>query len=37
MDANTYIGSNTAFTERARPTKDGGTASVEGCLYIDFG
>ena len=37
MDSNTYIGSNTAFTERARPTKDGGTASIEGCLYIDFG
>ena len=37
MDSNTYIGSNTAFTERARPTKDGGTASIEGFLYIDFG
>ena len=37
MDSNTYIGSNTAFTERARATKDGGTASIEGCLYIDFG
>ena len=37
MDSNTYIGSNTAFTERARLTKDGGTASIEGCLYVDFG
>ena len=37
MDSNTYIGSNAAFTERARATKDGGTASIEGCLYIDFG
>ena len=37
MDSNTYIVSNTAFTERARPTKDGGTSSFEGCLYIDFG
>ena len=37
MDSNIYIGSNTAFTERARPTKDRGTVIIEGCLYIDFG
>ena len=37
MDSNTYIGSNMAFMERARSANDGGTASVEGCLYIGFG
>ena len=36
MDPNTYIGSNIAFTERARSSKDGGTANIVGCLYIDF-
>ena len=32
----TYLGNNPAFAERARPTKDGGTATVEGSLYLDF-
>ena len=32
----TYLGNNPAFAERARPTKDGGTATLEGCLYLDF-
>ena len=25
------------YTERARVTKDGQSASLDGCLYLDFG
>ena len=37
MDAAVYIGGNSGYTERARLTKDGQSASLEGCLYLDFG
>ena len=37
MEAVTYTGGNPGFTERGRPTRSGGTASVEGLLYTDFG
>ena len=37
MEAITYTGGNPGFTERGRPTRSGGTASVEGLLYTDFG
>ena len=37
MEAITYTGGNSGFTERGRPTRSGGTASVEGLLYTDFG
>ena len=36
MDAHSYTSSNVGFIERTIPTKDGGTASVEGCLYLDL-
>ena len=36
-DSTTYTGGNTGFAYRAKPTKDGGTASIEGYLYTDFG
>ena len=37
MESASYLGGNTGFIMRAEPTKDGGTASLEGCLYVDFG
>ena len=37
MDAYSYTSSNVGFIERTIPTKDGGTASIEGCLYLDLG
>ena len=37
MDASGYLGSNPGYIERARITKDGQSASLEGCLYLDFG
>ena len=37
MESASYMGGNIAFITRAQATKDGGTASLESCLYIDFG
>ena len=37
MEAVTYTGCKSGFTERGRPTRSGGMASVEGLLYTDFG
>ena len=37
MDAAVYLGGNSGYTERARVIKDGQSASLEGCLYLDFG
>ena len=37
MDAATYLGGNSGYSERAMKTIDGGNAIIEGCLYIDFG
>ena len=37
MDAHSYTSSNVGLIERCIPTKDGGTASIEGCLYLDLG
>ena len=37
MDAAVYLGGNSGYTERARLTKVGQSASLEGCLYLDFG
>ena len=31
-----YIGSNSGYSERGRPTKDGDAANIEGCLYLDI-
>ena len=36
MEGNTYTSTNTAFLERATPTKDGGSAVLEGILYQDL-
>ena len=36
LDELQYIGSNSGYTERGRPTKDGNSANVEGCLYLDI-
>ena len=36
LDELQYIGSNSGYTERGRPTKDGDSANVEGCLYLDI-
>ena len=37
MDAATYLGGNSGYTERAMKTKDGDNAIIEGYLYVDFG
>ena len=37
MEAVTYTGGNSGFTERGRPTRSRRTARVEGLLYTDFG
>ena len=37
MESVSYMGGNIAFITRAQATKDGGTASLEGCLYVDSG
>ena len=37
MESASYVGGNIGFITRAESTKDGGTASLEGCLYADFG
>ena len=37
MESTSYMGGNIAFITRAQATKDVGTASLEGCLYVDFG
>ena len=31
-----YVGSNSGYTERGRPTKDGNPGNMEGCLYLDI-
>ena len=31
-----YIGSNSGYTERGRPTKYGDAGNMEGCLYLDI-
>ena len=36
LDELEYIGSNSGYTERGRPTKDGDAANIEGCLYLDI-
>ena len=37
MDAATYLGGNSGYSERAMKTKDGGNAIIEGYWYVDFG
>ena len=36
MESASYLGGNTGYLMRAEPTKDGGAASLEGYLCIDF-
>ena len=36
LDELEYIGSNSGYTERGRPTKDGDVGNMEGCLYLDI-
>ena len=36
FDVATYLGGNTGFSERSRPTKDGEEAHIEGVLFSDF-
>ena len=36
FDVATYLGGNTGFSERSRPTKDGEEAHIEGVLLSDF-
>ena len=36
FDVVTYLGGNTGFSERSRPTKDGEEAHIEGVLFSDF-
>ena len=36
LDELEYIGSNSGYTERKRPTKDGDAGNMEGCLYLDI-
>ena len=36
FDIVTYLGGNTGFSERPRPTKDGEEAHIEDVLYADF-
>ena len=37
MEDMKYNGLNTSYAARATPTMNGGTASIEGCLYVDLG
>ena len=36
LDELEYIGSNSGYTERGRPTKDGDAGNMEGCLCLDI-
>ena len=36
MEMTTYLGGNPAFTYRTEKTKDGGSITLEGSLYLDF-
>ena len=36
LDELEYIGSNSGYTERGKPTKDGDAGNMEGCLYLDI-
>ena len=36
MEETSYLGGNPAFTYRAEKTKDGGSITLEGSLYLDF-
>ena len=36
LDELEYIGSNSGYTERGRPKKDGDAGNMEGCLYLDI-